>query len=158
MKQNRKRNNQRNKNKKSNKNGESTLVQLQGLSNLKRLGDVKVAELREGKGLKTEFTIDPVNMEVKRPKKEQRERSIMSRMKLYGKMLFFVSSDGTPAIRQFHIRRPQNIVNIGRRDRPDERSAGTSDDVEPYVKLITSVAARKLASAATDVLKTATKH
>lgn len=135
---------------------QTSKASVSGVSTLTRDGDVSVVDKKDGKELRSDFKLGPVNLKVNRKfgtgKKAIVRTATATAPELTGKMHLYVSSKGRTKITKFNIARPAVVHTDGSLNKDLQRS-GNNNFMENSISRIVPVAAKKLKLAARAVLE-----
>ncbi|XP_042241361.1 pre-mRNA-splicing factor CWC25-like [Homarus americanus] len=149
------------KNKKNNKNKNKNKVRtsrasVNGIATLRRDGDVKVVNKKNGKEIRSMFTLGPVDLKLTRKfgfgKDAITRNAKATSPSLKGRMHIFVSADGTAKVTKLHVAKPAIVTVDGSLSKETRSDRDDNNFMEKSIGKVTPVATKKLKQAIRDVL------
>ncbi|CAL4140021.1 unnamed protein product, partial [Meganyctiphanes norvegica] len=142
---------------KSDKGAKTSRASVSGIASLGRVGDVSVVNRKDGKELRTDFKIGPVNLKVNRRfgsgKSAEVRSATATSPELTGRMHLAVAANGKATITKFTIAKPSVVTTSGSLNRDQNKRGARNNFMEVSIGRATPFAAKKLKLAARAVLQ-----
>merc|ERR1712168_1241572 len=136
---------------------QTSRASVSGIATLRRQGDVSVVNRKDGKELRSAFTIGPVDLNIKRKYGSGKDAVVRSATasapELTGQMNLYVAANGKAKITKFTIARPSVVTTSGGLYKDENKRSGNNNFMEMSIARSTPLAAKKLKLAARDVLQ-----
>jgi len=136
---------------------QTSRASVSGIATLRRQGDVSVVNRKDGKELRSAFTIGPVDLKINRKFGSGKDAVVRSATasapELTGQMNLYVAANGKAQITKFTIARPSVVTTSGNLNKDENKRSGNNNFMEMSIARSTPLAAKKLKLAARDVLQ-----